>query len=193
MKTSTTTVVAISRRRIWLLNNGIAVSRYRARASLNQLTIFRCELLHVSSPLDADRGRLRAWSNGLQNRKKVAPLKQTWLFPEFDCSCDAGVATCCRFQGGRRPWINHIFEDKPTDAAALRATAPSLSCMTLRRLADEYQNDRGMMRFPRSVQTRRTDSIGRTNAAGPNVRTLCPAPPVRFFRSGLPECRPTQK
>src|SRR4029077_11760655 len=115
MKTSTTTVVAISRRRIWLLNNGIAVSRYRARASLNQLTIFRCELLHVSSRLDADRGRLRAWSNGPQNRKKVAPLKQTWLFPEFNCSCDAGVATCCRFQGRRRPWIVHIFA--PRDSA----------------------------------------------------------------------------
>jgi hypothetical protein len=52
-------VVAISRRLIWLLNNDIAVSRYRARTSLNQLTIFRCEPLHVSRPLDADRGRVR--------------------------------------------------------------------------------------------------------------------------------------
>jgi hypothetical protein len=56
MKTSATTVVAIPRQRIWLLNNGIAVSQHRARAALNQLTIFRYEPRHVSRPLDADRG-----------------------------------------------------------------------------------------------------------------------------------------
>ena len=83
MKTSTTTVVAISRRRIWLLNNGIAVSRCWAHASLNQLTIFRCELLSVSRAFDADRGRLRAWSNGLQNRKKVAPSSKRGFFPNL--------------------------------------------------------------------------------------------------------------
>src|SRR5258708_40094998 len=59
MRSSTTTVVAIPRQRIWLLNNGIAISRNRASAALNQLAIFKCELLHVSRSLDAERGRLQ--------------------------------------------------------------------------------------------------------------------------------------
>jgi hypothetical protein len=52
-------VVPIPRQWIWLLNNGIAVSRKRVCAALNQLAIFKCELLHVSHSLDAERDRLR--------------------------------------------------------------------------------------------------------------------------------------
>jgi hypothetical protein len=53
-------VVPIPRQWIWLLNNGIAVSRKRVCGALNQLAIFKCELLHVSRSLDVERDRLRA-------------------------------------------------------------------------------------------------------------------------------------
>jgi len=61
-------------------------------------------------------------------------------------------------------------------------------------IADELEDDEVSAKCADS----KDDSISRTNAAGPSVRTLCPAPPrpappVRFFRSGLPEYRPTQK
>jgi hypothetical protein len=55
MRSSTTNVVPIPRQSIWLLNDGIAVSRKRVYAGLNQLAIFKCELLHVSHSLDALR------------------------------------------------------------------------------------------------------------------------------------------
>jgi hypothetical protein len=134
MKTSTTTVAAISRRRIWLLNNGIADLRYRAGASLNQLTIFRCELLHVSRPLDADRGRLRAWSNGLQNRKEVAPQANV-TFPEFIVPVMQALLLAAAFKvedahGEQADRCRHLSRD---------GTVAVLH--DLRRLADEYKND----------------------------------------------------
>jgi hypothetical protein len=39
------------------LNNGIDASRNRARAALNQLAIFKCDLLHISRSLERDRLR----------------------------------------------------------------------------------------------------------------------------------------
>ena len=44
----------------WLLNNGIALSRNRACAALDQFAIFKCELLHVSHSLDDEMDHLQA-------------------------------------------------------------------------------------------------------------------------------------
>ena len=47
MNSSTTTVVAIPRQRIWLMNNGIAV-RHRAPAALNQRFTPHIHLMHTA-------------------------------------------------------------------------------------------------------------------------------------------------
>jgi hypothetical protein len=44
----------------WLSNNGIALSRNRACAAIDQFAIFKCELLHVSQSLDDEMDHLRA-------------------------------------------------------------------------------------------------------------------------------------
>ena len=44
----------------WLSNTGIALSRNRACAALEQFAIFKCELLHVSQSLDDEMDHLRA-------------------------------------------------------------------------------------------------------------------------------------
>jgi len=50
---------------VWLrlLNNGMALSRTGACAALDQLAIFRCELLHVSHLLDEISSRDAALAN----------------------------------------------------------------------------------------------------------------------------------
>jgi hypothetical protein len=47
-------MVPVPRQANWVLN-GIAASRNRVAMALNQLALFKCELLHVSRRLDANR------------------------------------------------------------------------------------------------------------------------------------------
>jgi len=76
----------IPRQWIWLLNNGIAVSRNRVCVALDQFAIFKCELLHISRSLDANLTVTDARKVTLGEMRESGPTRLLVYRADYRCA-----------------------------------------------------------------------------------------------------------